>query len=122
MSDIYAGTPRRFRFLTYKFTYVAGVLTAALYDAPVTKLTFRNVTLGTEDTLTYGGTDPRDSQLTRAGVGTYEAWFTYTTAGNWNHSAEWIETISGVSVTIKGDIQRRIVRNDPLAWVDVPAP
>jgi hypothetical protein len=119
-SKVYAGKAIRGCFWTYRHSYVLGVLTRALFDAPITQITFKNTTLRTEDTLTYGGTDPRDSQLTRGSVGYFEWWFTVPTSGIWQYNEQWIETISGSSVMVTGDIQRLLVDPEPLAWHDVP--
>jgi hypothetical protein len=116
----YVGTPRKGRFQTYKNTYVAGVLTRALFDAPVTKLSLMNKTAGTEEALIYGGSALYDSQLTRTGVGTFEWWFTFATIGIWEINAEWTETIAGQTVTVKGDKKDIRVVADPHTWADVP--
>ena len=116
----YVGTPRKGRFQTYKNTYIAGVLTRALFDAPVTKLSLRNKTAGTEEVLTYGGSALYDSQLTRTGVGIFEWWFTFPAIGTWEINAEWTETISGQTVTVKGDQKSIAISLDPHTWADVP--
>jgi hypothetical protein len=116
----YVGTPRKFQFWTYKETYVAGVLAPALFDAPVTKFSFVNTTTGTEETLTYGGTALYDLQLTRISVGYFELWFTFATVGIWNYNAEWSETISGQTVTVKGPTGSIRIEADPFTWADIP--
>jgi hypothetical protein len=118
----YVGTPRKGQSKTYKCSYVAGVLTPALYDAPITKISFRNTTLGTEEVLTYGGSDPFDSQFTRISVGLFEWWFTFATAGLWTINTDWSETINGQTVTVEGNEMSIRIIPDPRAWVDVPAP
>jgi hypothetical protein len=113
-------TPWKGQFDTKKNSYVAGVLTPALYDPPVVKLSLRNENAGTEEVLTYGGSDTYDSQLTRISVGLFEWWFTWPTIGVWFYNAEWTETIGGQTVTVKGFEGRIVVDPDPYTWADKP--
>lgn len=115
------GSASRGAFRTYRTSYVNGVLTESLIDASVTQLTFKLDGADVEDTLTLGGTDPRDSQLSRVGVGTFEWWFAWTTAGTWRVVPRYTDVIGAASVQIKGPPFLVTVTADPCAWTDRPA-
>jgi hypothetical protein len=120
MNDRVGGTKKGI-FWTYQHTYVNGVLTKTLHDAAITQIAFIKPD-GSEDVLTYGGSDPRDSQLSRIAVGTFEWWYVTDVAGKWFLNERWSDTVSGSTVAVKGDPEPFLVASDPFGWVDKAAP
>lgn len=114
----YVGSAKRGWFKTYLHSYVDGVLTKTLFDPGVVKLSLRNTTLGTEEVLTYGGTDPFDVQLTSSGSGSFEWYFVPLTPGYWEVKEEWQVTVGDQTLTVKGTPVGFWVEADPCAWVD----
>lgn len=77
---------------------VAGVLT--LFDPTVVKCSWLKPG-GIEDAQTYGGTDPRDSLLTKISTGVYQAIYITDVVGNWKVIPYWSHTSGGVTLSFE---------------------
>jgi len=71
-----------------------------LYNPSVLRVAFCKGD-GSKDVLTFGGSDPRDSRLTRESEGIYVVWYTYDVLGDWIVTGMWSDAIGDDSVTVK---------------------
>lgn len=65
-----------------------------LFDPTTLKVSFL-LPDGTEDTLTFNGTDIRDDQLIRVSLGVYEANYVLSMLGRWSISASLTDVVDG---------------------------
>lgn len=90
-----------------------------LYDPAVLQLSF-NKGASVEDTLTYGGASPGDSQLTRVSVGRYAWWYRLDVVATWSIGGRWTDTAAGgrpLEVKLQQEIVV-LVRDDPHTYAD----
>lgn len=95
---------------------------SSLFDPSSLKVSFLRPD-GSEDTLTYGGSDPRDDDLVRLSVGVYEANYVLSVAGEWNVDAQAIEVIGDKSWPSQQIQPTRITvrESDGHRFADAPA-
>lgn len=64
---------------------------------------------GSEELLTYGGTNPRDDLLTRASIGAYAFWITADVVGQWSILTRWTQATSDPACPLTMTPTRRII-------------
>jgi hypothetical protein len=89
----------------------------ALHDPATLQVSFKKGD-ATEDVLTLGGVQPRDSQLTKLSTGVYRVDYKLDVLGDWLINERW--TDDGWGHPIKGRDMPITVIADPHAWVDTP--
>jgi len=73
---------------------------------------------GTEDVLTYGGSDPRDEQLVRTSEGAYSVRYTADVAGMWRLRVRTGDAVAGEIEWRKSNEEVLCVLPDEHAFVD----
>lgn len=88
-----------------------------LYDPAQVQVSFLK-SVGVEDVLSYGGSSPRDTWLTRVSTGTYRWQYNLDSVGEWRINERWSD--DGFVVTHQGlDLIVQVIA-DPHSWVDLP--
>lgn len=98
----------------YRFTCKKG---GELYNPQVVQVSLIKGD-GTEDTLTWGGTDPRDSQLLNISPGVFEYWYRFDVPGDWRVNERW--TDQGGAAEVKNRDLIVSITDDPHEWGDSP--
>ena len=101
----------------YQFTIKKG---GALYDPTVVQVSFVKGD-GSEDTLTCGGLNPRDGQLTKISEGVYQWWYRYDVLGEWRVCERWSDQGGAAEVRPSSEL-RFTIDADPHTWTDVTPP
>lgn len=97
--------------------------TETLFDPTTLKVSFV-LPSGAEDTLTFGGTDARDDQLTRVSTGIYEANYVLSVPGDWYVNVQAVDVVGDKSWPSKQMQRTRIIVRQPdgHTFSDVQAP
>jgi hypothetical protein len=103
----------------FTYTFATPNLINVPSDYSQTQVSFlKSATL--EDTLVYGGTSPRDSQLVRTATGRYSVSYQLDVAGEWRINERWSD--DGFVTTYEGKDLIITVKDDPHGWIDTTLP
>lgn len=101
---------------TFTFDFQTKDASGELYD-PVT-VQVSDLKTDSEDVLTYGGTSPRDSWLTKLSMGNYRVQYTLDVAGEHHFSRRWSD--DSFVTDFRGEERAIQVYSDTHDWIDSP--